>query len=80
MATATNAALQQDVETLQEEAEKLQNELEDVLNQFDSVQQEADCIEQEVVDEVRTSLGCPRFCNRCFASFPTSNSENCTSL
>ncbi len=53
VATATNAALQQDVQTLQEEAEKLQNELEDVLTQFDSVQQEADHIEQEVVDEVR---------------------------
>ncbi|CAL8468472.1 g8012 [Coccomyxa elongata] len=56
VATATNAALQQDVQTLQEEAEKLQNELEDVLSQFDSVQQEADQIEQEVVDEVRGKM------------------------
>ena len=52
MAAASNAALQQDVQTLQEETAKLQTELEDVLEQFDGIQQEANEVETQVVDEV----------------------------
>ena len=52
VAAASNAALQQDVQTLQEETAKLQPELEDVLEQFDGIQQEANEVETQVVDEV----------------------------
>ena len=52
VAAASNAALQQDVQTLQEETAKLQTELEDVLEQFDGIQQEANEVETQVVDEV----------------------------
>ena len=52
MAAASNAALQQDVQTLQEETAKLQTELEGVLEHFDGIQQEANEVETQVVDEV----------------------------